>query len=1000
MHLSPIEINELCLAIICLFNLGLGILVLLRQPTRLVNRAFALVALSICMWGSGLIMISRTHNFSWNTFILFGFVFILYSLVLFARVFPSVERISWKFCFYAALAPLSIVILAPFKLIIQAGVFREGTNPEPINGPLYPLFLIVSATYVAASLYLFIRTLRRSRGQAREQMRYFIFGLSAFALCAFIFDIFLPSIGIFELNFLGPISSIILTGTTAYAIIRHNLLDIRVVIQRSIVYTLLFALVAGLYVGILGIAGYFLHELTSLQSIVSAGITTLIGVFSLRPLETYFQKLTDPIFFKDKYNYAEALYSLSKILYTSLDENDIITRAEATLQNIFKTNAARIILDPAAVAHLSEEGRSAGFTTLSHPMIFEDKALGVLSLCMWGSGLIMISRTHNFSWNTFILFGFVFILYSLVLFARVFPSVERISWKFCFYAALAPLSIVILAPFKLIIQAGVFREGTNPEPINGPLYPLFLIVSATYVAASLYLFIRTLRRSRGQAREQMRYFIFGLSAFALCAFIFDIFLPSIGIFELNFLGPISSIILTGTTAYAIIRHNLLDIRVVIQRSIVYTLLFALVAGLYVGILGIAGYFLHELTSLQSIVSAGITTLIGVFSLRPLETYFQKLTDPIFFKDKYNYAEALYSLSKILYTSLDENDIITRAEATLQNIFKTNAARIILDPAAVAHLSEEGRSAGFTTLSHPMIFEDKALGVLSLGAKRSGDSYTKQDLQLISTFAFHCTIGIQKARLHQEVREHSVHLEHLVEERTSEIKTLQEEQKQAMIDISHNLQTPLAIIRGELEPLGEDDGESEKMEVVRKSIDRVSGFIRQLLRIARFEHSIEKIELAKLDISALLKEQADYFEVMAEDKDVEIRTALPAQVAVLGNKRLLEELFMNLVANAIRYRSLDRASFIEISLKESEPEGKILVSIRDNGIGIKPEDMPKLFERFYRAINDAAKPQGTGVGLAIVKQITEAHGGTVEVMSTLDEGTEFIVTLPQLEKNTS
>jgi signal transduction histidine kinase len=615
-------------------------------------------------------------------------------------------------------------------------------------------------------------------------------------------------------------------------------------------------------------------------------------------------------------------------------------------------------------------------------------AIGIFT---WGTGIILLSRTLFFEWNTVIMYGFVILLYGLVVFAKVFPNTTRISSRFYIRAALPLLLIIILTPMHLIVRSGIFHPGSNPEPVNGPFFPVLVILSAAYVGMSLYLFMQTYRRSRGREREQMRYFLFGLSVFAICAFLFDILLPSFGIFKLNFLGPISSVILTGVTAYAIVRHELLDIRFAIQRGLVYTILSGLVVGLYIVGLEASGYFLHVITQESAIISAGITTTVGVFFLKPLENYFRKRTDHIFFKGKYDYATALHTLSRVLLTSLDRADILAQSEANLKKIFKTDSVDFIFDPAAIATMSAEQHRAGFATLTEPIMFEQNSIGLLKLGAKRSGDSYTKEDLQLVSTFAYQAAVAIGKADLHRDVQRYTTHLESLVEERTSEIKTMQEDQKQTMIDISHNLQTPLAIIRGELEMLGDDAEDLEKVQSVRKSLDRVSGFIRQLLHLARLEHSLYTVERSSLDLSLLMREQSDYFEVMAAEQGVRIETAIEDGCRILGNKRLLEEALANLVTNAIAYRERSRDSLTRITLEKCGESA--VVTICDNGIGISKKDLSDIFLRFYRVPQATPTLQGTGLGLAIVRNIVEKHEGTIEVRSTFGEGTTFILAFP-------
>lgn len=624
------------------------------------------------------------------------------------------------------------------------------------------------------------------------------------------------------------------------------------------------------------------------------------------------------------------------------------------------------------------------FVLAKQPRNIVHRAFAIVTagIFTWGLGLFLLSSTRQFAFNAMVIDGFLILLYGLILFAKSFPNTESISRQFAVLTVLPLIGLFVLAPTKLIISGGIFREGFNPEPINGPLFPLFLAVTGIYILGSIFLFVQTFRKARGHQRAQMQYFITGLCLFVLAAFLFDVVLPAVGIFNLNFLGPISSILLTGATAYAIVRHNLMDIRIAIQRGVIYFILLGVVVGLYVAALALLGRLLVKVTDMNGILSAGITMTLGIFFWEPLRTYLQKVTDPFFFRHEYNYAEALHRLSHIQRTTLGSAEIVAACSTELQNIFKTNTAEIVL--ADTPHSPAERY-----VVSVPITLEEKTIGTILLGEKRSGDGYSKRDMQLLATFALQAAVSLEKGRLFQAVQEHTAALESLVEKRTGEIKKLQEEQRQAMIDISHNLQTPLAIIRNQAELLRSDDEEENNR--VERSLTRVSGFIRQLLSLSRLESSAHDISREDIDLGALIREQAEYFEVMAAEQNIRITTDISQNATISGNKRLLEELLTNLVVNAISYRAADRPGHIQIRL--AEKDGFAEIQIEDNGIGIAKEDIPELFTRFYRAKSIQEKQPGSGLGLAIARQIMEKHAGTISVSSVPNAFTIFSLRFP-------
>lgn len=253
--------------------------------------------------------------------------------------------------------------------------------------------------------------------------------------------------------------------------------------------------------------------------------------------------------------------------------------------------------------------------------------------------------------------------------------------------------------------------------------------------------------------------------------------------------------------------------------------------------------------------------------------------------------------------------------------------------------------------------------------------------------FFAGIALEKGRLYTELERYNLELEELVDKRTKEIQDLQEHQRKALVEISHNLQTPLAVIQGELELLPD----SAQVKKVNESINRVSSFIRQLMHLARLEQAggVPKAEL--FNLSEFITDQVEYFAVMAKEKGVTIQSSVTPNISLSGNKKQIEELLTNLVVNAITYRDTKKKSAINISL--SSDEGMITLVVTDNGIGIHKEDLPHICTSFYTSTQRDKKPGSTGLGLAICKEIVEKHKGTLTITSTLGEETQCTITLP-------
>ncbi len=589
-----------------------------------------------------------------------------------------------------------------------------------------------------------------------------------------------------------------------------------------------------------------------------------------------------------------------------------------------------------------------------------------------------------------------FMFYFAYVFATFFPVKTNKSNTATYAYLIFGFIITALSPTPSIIKNIIIDPKIGIAGVENTL--LFLPVVISYfgmLGHAIYKLSKKLKNESVTAvqKAQIRYTILGWTLFLLAALSVSAVLPLLlGNATLSKLGPLSSVIMVGFATYAIVKHRFLDIRIIIQRGLIYTVLAVFIAGVYVVVLQFFGYLLHTVTNIGNVISATITMLIGIWLVRPLEEFFQRITDPIFFKHKYNYADALHRLAYTLYTSLDEKAIIAHSKEVFAGIFKTDQIEFILDPLSIKGLSFYDQSFGQTTLAYPIVYEDQPVGVVHFGPKRSGDTYTQEDVQLVSTFAVQLAISLGKAKLHHQVQEYTEHLENLVEERTAEIKELQESQKQSMVEISHGLQTPLSVIMAKIEMVEGKAGKNKDMQVVKSSLERVSHFIRQLLHLARLENRLYTLKLETLNLNDLIEEQREYFEVVAAQHKVAVKVSYAPDAVITGDKKLIEELVMNLVANAINYRRAKVKSFVSITL--AVVDGNITLTVADNGIGIEQKDLKRIFKRFYRIEQDSTKRAGTGLGLAIVKEIITRHRGSVSVASEAGKGTTFTVTFPK------
>lgn len=220
-------------------------------------------------------------------------------------------------------------------------------------------------------------------------------------------------------------------------------------------------------------------------------------------------------------------------------------------------------------------------------------------------------------------------------------------------------------------------------------------------------------------------------------------------------------------------------------------------------------------------------------------------------------------------------------------------------------------------------------------------------------------------------------------------------RQFSADASHELRTPLTVLRGETEVALRWSKDPEEFRRVLTSnleeIDRMSRIIEDLLLLAKSEAGETPLSLKRVSLNQLLHDLALQGRVLGENKGVAVSLTLPEdkQVYVQGDELRLHQMFLNLLSNGIKYTPTGG----RVALTLSVEDGQAVVTIVDTGVGMAPEHLQHIFDRFFRIDRNRVQESGAGLGLSIVKWIVEAHKGHITVTSVPDEGSTFKVFLP-------
>jgi signal transduction histidine kinase len=286
-----------------------------------------------------------------------------------------------------------------------------------------------------------------------------------------------------------------------------------------------------------------------------------------------------------------------------------------------------------------------------------------------------------------------------------------------------------------------------------------------------------------------------------------------------------------------------------------------------------------------------------------------------------------------------------------------------------------------------------------------------DLGILAAFALQASLALERVRMREKVREQALIIERAVEGRTRALREANERLRDAdrrkdnfLANVSHELRSPLVTILGYTdlllaEKLGPiTDKQRQCLQIARSSGKRLRAFIEELLDFSRFELTRDSLTFQPFSVEEAIAQAVASLAPRFLERRISVRRKVAKDTPeVLGDRERVIQVLTNLLTNAEKHcRDGGR---IVVS---AEPRpGFLLVSVQDNGTGIAPEHLEKIFDRLYQVgdVKDAraaAREAGLGLGLNIVKSIVEAHGGEVSVQSTLGKGSTFSFTLPRAD----
>lgn len=482
-------------------------------------------------------------------------------------------------------------------------------------------------------------------------------------------------------------------------------------------------------------------------------------------------------------------------------------------------------------------------------------------------------------------------------------------------------------------------------------------------------------------------------------------------------------------AIAILKYHLLDIELVLRRTTAYALMFSGVIGVYIGLVWAMAELIGSVTPLTS----GVAAVLVALGFEPARKRVQRFIDRRFFRVHYDYREAQRKLVEAIKNSLDHrqlaevmitqtNDLIpvervgffsveqpgNRLHPIAQKNFALPEHRSITfhseqlktglrQPVALGiHLEpgiphEAGDPEVFRRWGMAVVFpmlsrNAGVLGFFVVGPRKSGGRFSIEDIDLLRSASTQAGLAFERMLLQQQLfrEEAETH-------RLSELNRLKSD---FVASVSHELRTPLTSIKMFAELLDTrrqlDGRAQEYVRVIEGEADRLNRMVTTILDSAKIEQGVQEYAFAEVDLRAIADSvmEAMRYQLKSQRFTVEYRpgrTPLPLH----ADRDAVAAAIMNIVANAIKYSGEKR--FLRLSLMGAD--SRAVCRVEDRGLGISPESLPHLFERFYRDPDHSKHARGVGLGLPLVKHIMDAHSGTVEVQSTVGKGSMFSLTFP-------
>jgi len=639
------------------------------------------------------------------------------------------------------------------------------------------------------------------------------------------------------------------------------------------------------------------------------------------------------------------------------------------------------------------------------------------------------------------LIGAALIPYFFWVFVQFYLK-KKVTWFKLAMWGIVPLIVLIAMPTSLNIQS-IDAYGLNTK--TGSIYFLVIVMLLVYFSVGLWQ-LRVLYRDKQTTavkRAQLRYIFAGIIAALVPTFLINAVLPVVtGDTLIILYGPNAVIFLAIFTSIAIIKHRLLDIRLIVARSLAYVLLLGSLVAVYAILVVLFTQEIPLPDSLSFVKEAVpfIAAILVALSFGPLKRFFDKYTNRFFYQDAYEAQSLLNDLNSMLVATLDVNTILKNASLLLEHYLKPSVVVFcvyknegmpekvfmtsILDEGnqrknveLVKKFTEKVTIVDDTESLEPTLHaeavarnislaahldapnQSRTVGSIILGPKKSGSMYGTQDYRVMEIIADELVLAIQNALSFDEIQQFNVTLQGKVDRATKELRGANEklialdQSKDEFISMaSHQLRTPLTSVKGYVSMVLEGDvgkisaQQKKLLDQAYLSSQRMVYLIADLLNVSRLKTGKFIIEAKPTNLADVVEGELEQLKETAGSRKLTLEYTKPKSFPMLElDETKIRQVVMNFVDNAIYYTPA--GGHIKVAV---EDKGETVdFTVTDDGIGVPKSEQHNLFNKFYRAGNaKKARPDGTGLGLFMAKKVVIAQGGNIIFKTAEGKGSTF------------